>query len=735
MPESIIVAALVVGGVLATAAGFGREPKIADVAARMTAHPRLRLARPLLFALGLALTACAREMAGGAPTPPAGPEQARLFYNGQVLTGAPNPPASAATALLVRGDKIEAVGADAELLARREPATLLIDLQGRVLQPGFVDAHTHVFNDARAQGLSLDQAQMLALQSGITTLGDLYVDQQFLRRMQDFARTGQLRVRTSLYLVHNGPCGEDYGDWWQAYPPTRVPGEMLRVGGIKVFLDGGSCGGVALSFERATDTGGAGGADGAGHGDLWLTQAELNQVMRTAQAAGHQVAIHAIGDRAVAQALDAVADALAGGPNALRHRVEHVSIIPPGQLARFGQLGLIPVIPGQYPSCTPFGPPLPEAYGAWEWPWRALLEQNPGLPVAWHSDYPFWSINPFIHLYGFVTRQDVYHGYYTCRPQAWLKDDTLPVETALAIMTRGSAYALFREEEVGSLLPGQYADLIVISGNPLTVPAEDLRRLSVLMTMVGGRVEYCVGAARDLCPGYENRTPAPLPDFRPPEPVRWLTLFLIIGVPLGAGAVGVFRRRPSGRLTRLGGLAGSAGGALWLLAGWLAPDDWPRGQWAGMSFIAAAAFGLGVAGLAAAGRPGWLGRLSLGLAGLGAAALGAGLILSAWFQLDWGWPVWLIGLLSHTGGLIGFGLANIRVRGRPQLNSLPILMGLLGGPVPFVAGSVVFRGADWPLALLIGALGLGWLTLGAALLLWPGQRPAGPPARDQAPAR
>ncbi len=145
---------------------------------------------------------------------------------------------------------------------------------------------------------------MLALRNGITTLGDLYVDQSFLRDIQRFNAAGQLRVRTGLYLVYNDPCGRQIGTWYKSYPPTRTPGEMLRINGVKIFTDGGSCGHVALSFDY----------DDHGLGDLWMTQEVLNNAVAEAQTAGYQVAIHAIGDRAVAQG-----EALFG--SAIAHRL------------------------------------------------------------------------------------------------------------------------------------------------------------------------------------------------------------------------------------------------------------------------------------------------------------------------------------------------------------------------------------------------------------------------------
>lgn len=604
-----------------------------------------------------------------------------------------------AQAIAIQDEKIVAVGDNASILALQTPETHLIDLKGRTLMPGFVDAHTHVLNDAGSQGQSLDQAQMLALRNGITTLGDLYVDQSFLREIQRFSAAGQLRVRTSLYLVYNGPCGQPFGTWFTNYPPTRAPGEMLRLGGVKIFTDGGSCGHVALSFEHADQ----------GQGDLWMTQTELNDGVAEAQAAGYQVAIHAIGDRAVEQAQTAIAFALDGQPNTYRHRMEHVSVLRPEMVTRFGELGIVPVLPGQYPSCQPFGPPLPEAYGDWEWPWAELRAQNPTLPIAWHSDYPFHPINPFIHLYGFVTRNDVYQRY-PCQPEDWLRDDTLTVEQALSIMTVESAYALFREAEVGSLRAGKYADLIIISDNPLTVEAERLHWISVLATLVGGRFEYCAGSGQDLCPGYVSRSPTPLPDLRPPVSLRWLSAILIAVLPLG---LGVWRRRTF--TARVGGIAGVIGGVLWIMTGWWSQNNPSEGD--GQLIFAPALLALGVVGLLSIGRHTQFTRLSLILAGLGSVAIAEGLLASAWFEFDEGWAILVLGLLIHAIGLALFGLANLKTRVWRGLNALPLIVGLFGGLVPFGLSVLLPEGTEWPFWMLMFVLGGGWMGMGGLTLI------------------
>ncbi len=657
-----------------------------------------RLFPLLMCAFAGLLAACETTSTPPSPTPrlPAAPI---IFHNGIILTMERELPQ--AQAIAIQDEKIVAVGDNASILALQTPETQVVDLQGRTVMPGFVDAHTHVLNDARSQDKSLDQAQMLTLQNGITTLGDLYVDQSFLRDIQRFNSAGQLRVRTSLYLVYDDPCGRQIGTWYKNTPSTRTPGEMLRIGGVKIFTDGGSCGRPALSFEHAD----------RGLGDLWMTQEVLNHAVAEAQAAGYQVAIHAIGDRAVEQAQNAIASALQGQPNTYRHRMEHVSVLRPEQVACFGELGIVPVLPGQYPSCTPFGPPLPEVYGDWEWPWAELRARNPTLPIAWHSDYPFWSINPFIHLYGFVTRNDMYQ-HYSCKPQVWLRDDVLTVEQALSIMTLESAYALFRETEVGSLRPGKYADLIVISENPLTIGAEELRRLSVLATLVGGRFEYCAGRGRDFCPGYVPRTPTPLPDLRPPIPIRWLSAILIAVLPLGLGLWG-WRGRPLTAV--IGGIAGAVGGVLLVAARLWSQNDWSEGDW--LLIFVPALFALGVAGLLSVGRHNWLTRLTLIFAGLGGLAIGEGALASAWLKFDEGWAVMMLGLLSHTVGLALFGLANLKARVWPRFNFLPLVVGLFGGPVPVGLSFLLPEGNEWPLWILILALGSGWLVMGGLLLV------------------
>lgn len=425
------------------------------------------------------------------PVPTVHPEQLILFHNGIVLTMNLEQPK--ATALAVRGEKIIGVGSNEEILTLQEPDATVINLQGATIMPGFVDPHNHLFNDARGLSeMSLAQIQQIGLEHGITTQGDLYVDKGFFREMRRFEEAGGLQIRTSLYLIANDNCGHLQGDWWKAHPTTAVPGEMLRIGGVKIFADGGSCEGVALSYELIP---------GEGLGDLFFSQEELNELVAEVQAEGKQVAIHAAGDRAVEQAQNAIAAALNGEPNRFRHRIEHNAIVRPELLPNYGIIGIVPTIFSRYEVCNRESPLPPEAYRSWEWPWQAMMEANPGLVIAWHGDYRrgvrVW---PLADLYGLVTRNDVANDGTVCPGYEWLMQNTLTVEDALPMMTINAAYALFREDEAGSLEPGKYADLIILSHNPLAVPAETLLETAVWLTMVSGRTAYCAPGHKALCP-------------------------------------------------------------------------------------------------------------------------------------------------------------------------------------------------------------------------------------------
>ena len=402
-----------------------------------------------------------------------------VFINGAIVTM--NPDAPQAEALAVAGNLIVAVGSNQQILPYQGPSTRIIDLQGRALLPGFVDAHTHLFNDHDTFGTDLLGAQDLALSNGITTLGNMYATQDFIDQMKVLDDAGELIVRTSLYLSVTTNCGDLTGDWWQDIPVTRVPGEHLRIGGLKVFADGGSCRKLAGSQEILP---------GYGTGDLFFTQDEMNAFLQDAQERGYQLAIHAQGDRAIEQALNAFETVLGSDGNTLRHRIEHNSLVRSDMRKRYSDLDVVATLFGYHYVCNM--PEWTDFYKENGENLLAMLDDNPNAHFAWHGDDPSLPpISPLLDLASMVTRQDISANGEVCEPPDWLLRNAITIQKSLQLMTMGSAYALFREKEVGSLETGKFADLVILNDDPTSIPDADLWKLALLATFVDGKAVYC----------------------------------------------------------------------------------------------------------------------------------------------------------------------------------------------------------------------------------------------------
>jgi hypothetical protein len=171
----------------------------------------------------------------------------------------------------------------------------------------------------------------------------------------------------------------------------------------------------------------------------------------------------------------------------------------------------------------------------------------------------------------------------------------------------------------------------------------------------------------------------------------------------------------------VGGLAAILGGLVWLVI-WPLTNGEAADRWSFLYLITTALLAVGVVGLAALSRPGWLAWAGLTGAFVGILALGLGFGVS-WFGWEEGWFLLILGLFAHTVGLALFGLANLKARLLPRLNFLPFVVGIIGGPLPLFASFVIAPSADWPLVFLVGGLGLGWMALGA-LTFFSARRPA-----------
>ncbi len=410
-----------------------------------------------------------------------------IFSGGDVVTM--DPALGTVEAIAIRGGVIAAVGTAEEIDRHVGPDTTIVDLDGRAIGPGFVDSHTHILTDMGG----IAAGQRLALANGITSVGEASAEPGLPEQFIEAATSGDLRVRTTLYLARTDPCGEDQGTWFEAYEPDAILAERVRVGGVKIFSDGGVCGAIATSEPFL---------DGYDVGDPYHSLSVLTGWIREADSAGYQVIIHAQGDRAIEEVQDAYAAVLDGRPNTLRHRIEHNAFVTEAVAKRYGELGLVPTVFGISEACradlawTDFYKEYGDRPGT-------IAAANPGLVVAWHGDDPWLApISPILELFSLATRITVGEDGTICEPPDWMADGGVSVEQGLAMMTTGSAYALRQDHLVGSLTPGKLADLVVLSDNPLTVPIDQLPSVEVLATVIGGTTEYCAPGFETLCPGY-----------------------------------------------------------------------------------------------------------------------------------------------------------------------------------------------------------------------------------------
>lgn len=413
-----------------------------------------------------------------------------------------------AEALAIKDGRILSVGSNEYVMSFGGAETLTVDLGGKTVLPGFVDAHNHMFSEAVESGRqTLEEVQTYALTGGITAMADMSVGPSVIEPIIDFAEQGRLKVRTSLYLSYNDNCGGFLGDWYLDYPVDKNPQHILRIPGVKIFTDGWTCDLLPAFTFSVPD---APRRHPKGH--LFMDRNQLEDAIIKVQKLGYQAAMHALGDRAVENALDAVENVLSGKRNSFRHRLEHNMYIRPELLPRYGKIGVIPVV---WDSMACFIEDVdshnrswseiiyvmggPETY-SWINPWKSLLASNNNLIVAYHSDASYGGTYPIHSLYSYVTRKDVRaYTLEVCDSPDWMYKEAISVQEALRIMTIDSAYSIFMEENIGSLKEGKFADLIVVSNDPTKVNNESLKDIKILVTMVGGNIEYCDQIYVSLC--------------------------------------------------------------------------------------------------------------------------------------------------------------------------------------------------------------------------------------------
>jgi predicted amidohydrolase YtcJ len=260
------------------------------------------------------------------------------------------------------------------------------------------------------------------------------------------------------------------------------PGPVLTSGFAKGMLDG-----TVDAYTAAML------APYAGRGDaglpMWSSEA-LDRAVAAYDGAGLQVALHAIGDRAIRMALDAYEHAArTNGTTGRRHRVEHVEVPDPADLPRFARLGVVVSTQAMFAlpdtiTLENYAPALGPERASRANAFRAFDEA--GAVQAFGSDYPVFTMDVLRGLHVAVTRQTP----EGTPPGGWHPEHRLALDAALRHFTRDAAYASFEERDKGTLETGRLADFVVLSDDIFDDPARRLLTARPVLTVMGGRVTY-----------------------------------------------------------------------------------------------------------------------------------------------------------------------------------------------------------------------------------------------------
>ena len=317
---------------------------------------------------------------------------------------------------------------------------------------------------------ALAKAQDILLSYGVTGVGSMSTSLADWNAMRRAGEAGRLNVRLMVYADALGLLGE------VPNPTEWLYRDRLRMVGIKFYADGalGSRGAwLKQPYSDKPET----------RGLQFHSDAEMLQLAEMAAAHGFQIATHAIGDAANAQVISTYEQLSRKYGTNRRWRIEHFQIADPADIPRLAPAGIIASMQPTHQTSDRLmaekrlGPNrLAGAYA-----WQTVLKS--GAKLAFGTDFPVESSNPFPGLSAAVSRQDM-EGQ---PPGGWIPAERLTFEQALQAYTRGAAYAGFAEEKIGSLEPGKWADFVIVDRDPTKVDPQSLARTQVLETWIAGK--------------------------------------------------------------------------------------------------------------------------------------------------------------------------------------------------------------------------------------------------------
>ncbi|WP_448578179.1 amidohydrolase [Thermaurantiacus sp.] len=362
--------------------------------------------------------------------------------------------------------------------ARGEPTGVLVDA-AMTLVDAVIPPPTPLERDKAMQA-----AFSHLLSVGVTSVHDMGVDPDAWNLYRSFGDTDRLALRVTAYA-----SGMEAMDRIAPLGPTPwLYGGRLRLQGVKLYADGAlGSRGAYLKAPYADEPG--------NRGLLIVEETKLKNQMSRVNFFGFQLAVHAIGDAANSLVLDALAELKPTYGTDFRNRIEHAQVLDVADIPRFASLGVIASVQPIHATSdrlmaeVRLGPSRLE--GAYAW--NSLLRARARL--AFGSDFPVEPANPFLGMQAAVARD------------GWRTQESIPATQALAGFTIWAAWAGKQEGKVGTLMPGAYADFVLVDADPLAVPPSDIGRIKVLETWVAGKRMF--DASRPASTAGNDRAVAP----------------------------------------------------------------------------------------------------------------------------------------------------------------------------------------------------------------------------------
>jgi predicted amidohydrolase YtcJ len=319
--------------------------------------------------------------------------------------------------------------------------------------------------------LAFAKAQDVLLGLGVTAVADMGTEMSDWGTYRRAGDTGRLQIRIMAYADSFETLETAAGP----EPTVWLYNDKLRMGGIKLYLDGALGSRGAILKEPYHDDPGA-------RGLPLLTPAQLRNLMSRAAMSNFQTAVHAIGDAANAEVLAAIEELSESYMGDRRWRIEHAQIVDPADMPSLGRHGVIASMQPLHQTSdrlmaeARLGPDrLDGAY-----PWRSVIAA--GGRLAFGSDAPVEPADPFAGIAAAISRTDANGEPFG----GWFPQETVSREAALAGYTSGAAYAGFAEGRFGRLIPGERADFLLVDRDPLLASPDEVRATQVKEVWIGG---------------------------------------------------------------------------------------------------------------------------------------------------------------------------------------------------------------------------------------------------------